>query len=443
MKTGISFIIIILGVVCSSMGQDTIFWKNPSFEGVPQAAQAPPQWESHTFDRGTPPDTQPCQCFGVNAAPYDGKTYVSMTVDGANIWESIGQLLEKPLKAGQTYKTSLHANRSGRYLIQGKKRGDNVNYDKAVVIRLWGGTYDQPFVQLLAETEAVEENDWKPYHLIFTPDSLINYLTLEAYFTRKTYTAYNGNVMIDALSPIITTRKQRPPSYTEAIARGHNYQDIRYKPRDYYVYRTLSQAREQNNQPNNYTNNRPEGQTYFSKERHPGRKGRLSRLELIRQAQHEMEAARGEPEKEKDILLYDEPTIVNNQLNRQQESLKQIPSNAESIDLPYTLRQPLLEKGPGVVDFLYKVDRNLMNELAHLIEMDGRYTLVIAVHAPQQGVRDKIAWDLDIARQELEIPENIITIEQFTGQNTYFKDWLWTPEEQRVMMRLAAKKKTE
>ena len=84
-----------------------------------------------------------------------------------------------------------------------------------------------------------------------------------------------------------------------------------------------------------------------------------------------------------------------------------------------------------------------MNELAHLIEVDSRYTLVIAVHAPQQGVRDKIAWDLDIARQELEIPENIITIEQFTGQNTYFKDWLWTPEEQRVMMRLANRKKAE
>ena len=351
MKTSISCIIIILGVACSLIGQDTIFWKNPSFEGTPQAAKAPPQWESHTFDRGTPPDTQPCQCYGVDAAPYDGMTYISMIVDGSNIWESIGQLLDKPLKRGQTYKTSLYANKSSRYLIQGKKKRDKVNYDKAVVIRLWGGTYDQPFVQLLAETGAVEENDWKPYHLIFTPDSVINYLTLEAYFTRRTYTAYNGNVMIDALSPIITTRKQRPPSYTEAVARGYNYKTIKYKRPDYYVYRTLSQAKEQNNRSNNYTNNRPEGQTYFSKERHAGRKGRLTRLELIRQAQHEMEAARGKPEKEEKILLYDEPTIVDNQLNRQQESLKRIPSNAESVDVPYTIRQPLLEKGPGVVGF--------------------------------------------------------------------------------------------
>lgn len=441
MKTSISCIIFVLGVVCSLIGQDTIFWKNPSFEGIPKAAQAPPQWESHTFDRGTPPDTQPCQCYGVDTAPYDGMSYVSMTVEEANIWESIGQLLEKPLKRGQTYETSFYANRSGQYLVQEKK--NIINYDKAVVIRLWGGTYEQPFIQLLAETQAVEENDWKPYHLIFTPDSLINYLTFETYFIRGTSTAYNGNVMIDALSPIIPTRKQVPPSYAEAVARGHTYRTIQYKRSDYYVYRTVSQPSKLSNRSNKNINNRPEGKTYFSKERHAGRKGRLTRLELIRQAQHEMEAARGKPEKEEKILLYDEPTIVDNQLNRQQESLKRIPSNAESVDVPYTIRQPLLEKGPGVVDFLYKVDRNLMSELAHLIGADGRYTLVIAVHAPQQGVRDKIAWDLDIARQELEIPENIITIEQFTGQNTYFKDWLWTPEEQRVMMRLAAKKKTE
>ena len=58
--------------------------------------------------------------------------------------------------------------------------------------------------ELLAETTPVGHTDWKNYRFKLQPQmDDYDYLQLKVFYVVGTNTAYNGNILIDNLSPII------------------------------------------------------------------------------------------------------------------------------------------------------------------------------------------------------------------------------------------------
>jgi hypothetical protein len=439
-------------------GQNEIQWVNPSFEGTAGPKLVPGGWESHSFEGQSPPDTHPCNCGGVKQVAAEGDTYLGLLVKEENVWESVGQATAQVLEVGYRYQFSVQACRSYRYLHLEASNGLLENHGRAVMLRLWGGTYLEPFTYLLAQTTSIEPRDWTTYDFAFTLEYPVNYLTFEAYFEPGTEEAYNGNVLIDALTPIqkvvyvpdtlstgtATLSVQEDAYYAEAKQEEEVVSPQSASGDEDSPGRFSKKKRKQSSNSyassGSYTGN---GYEYINpKRRHAAEKrNRLNRRELMMVAQQELEAAKKPKAEEKDKpLIYDEESIIEYSKIRQAEALKQMPSNAEAIYVPQEIRDPLVEIGPSLLNYVFQVDKAIMQDLASQMDSSGIYTLIVAVNASQQGVRDKIAWDLEDTRKQMDIGEHLIKVEQYIGQNTYFKDWLWQAEGQRVMMRVVPRK---
>lgn len=397
--------------------QDTLYWQNPSFEGPPVSSAVPDGWESHSFEGNTPPDTQPGS-WGVNVPAQEGGTYISMVAKDNSTWEAVGQPLGDTLESGSVYRFSAYVCKAASLLSGGN------NYNMPLVLRIWGGSYLQPFGQLLATTQAVYSLSWQKMEVEFMPLQAVDYIVLEAYYAPEYRLAYNGSLMLDNLSPIVSSTDrvvelagEKKPHYAQRKRLDERYNYLsRPAPVNVQQPSRASKKRKKRRRKNN-----------------PSRKFQIEQAIARHEADKEQAAQR---EADREVVFTTTTSILDNRRNEQPSILKRLPSNAEATRIAPALRQPLIDIGPEVITRAYTVDRAILEELATLMTADAEHTLILAVRAPQQGARDKVAADLNWIRQELEIPESIITIEQYVGQNTYFKDWLWLPEGQRAMVRV-------
>lgn len=169
----------------------TSFWKaeipltNPSFEHQPEEAIHPRGWDA--CGKYSTPDIQP-GAWGVTSKAADGNHFIGLTVRSDNTWEYLGQTLKRPLKPAGCYRFSLSLAKAMGYS----------GYNKAVKIRIWGGSAKCDRSLLLGETKGINHTDWKKYEFIFAPSKSIKYITIEAYYVGDT--PYKGNVLIDDLS---------------------------------------------------------------------------------------------------------------------------------------------------------------------------------------------------------------------------------------------------
>lgn len=191
-----------------------IYIKNGSFEGVPRAGIAgyngisAPGWidcGQINFPNETPPDIQP-GAFDVSKPAQDGRTYLGLVARINETWESVTQLLEEPMKAGNCYSFDLFLSKSANY-----KSGQNNNpvsrtevvpQNKALVLRVYGGVSPCSKKQILAETELVEHLDWRNYEFEFEAKTDLYYFTLEAFYKTPVLLPYRGNLLIDNISQI-------------------------------------------------------------------------------------------------------------------------------------------------------------------------------------------------------------------------------------------------
>ncbi len=162
---------------------------NASFEGEIQDATTPPGW--HPCEKGTTPDILPGP-WGVRQEPFEGNSFVGLITRDDGTWESIGQRISEPLQASACYNFSLVLAHSKEY----------AGYNKAIKLRIWGGSTSCSKDQLLAETSYINHTEWKRYAFKFLPDRKINYIILEAQFMDGIYFFYRGNVLIDGCSTI-------------------------------------------------------------------------------------------------------------------------------------------------------------------------------------------------------------------------------------------------
>jgi outer membrane protein OmpA-like peptidoglycan-associated protein len=191
--------------------QKVIKLENPSFEDVPQAGRAPQGWIDcgYRFPDETPPDVQPSK-FQVGQPAQHGKTYLGLVVRDNDTWESVTQSLKTPLLKGQPYQFSLSLCKSELYVSKSRTTGKDVNYATPVVVLIWGGTELCAKTEKLAETEPIENEDWKIHPFRLQPQAEYTTITIEAVHKRPTLFPYNGNVLIDNASDLVPILSPSP-----------------------------------------------------------------------------------------------------------------------------------------------------------------------------------------------------------------------------------------
>lgn len=127
-----------------------------------------------------------------------GKTYLTLVVREDDSYETISQKLMGTLKEGKCYSFSISMAKSKTYLSHTKdNQTSKQNFIQPAVLRIWGGNSECDLQELLAESEPVDNTDWKDYNFKIEPSSSYTHITLEAYFKTPTLFGYNGNVCID------------------------------------------------------------------------------------------------------------------------------------------------------------------------------------------------------------------------------------------------------
>jgi outer membrane protein OmpA-like peptidoglycan-associated protein len=183
---------------------EIIYLENPSFEDIPRAGIPPSAW----FDCGpageTPPDVQPYGGFRVTRTPQQGNTYLGLVTRDNNTTEAVGQRLSKPMRQNQCYDFSLYLARSATYESATKRNQTQLfNFNKGVTLRIWVGNSLGERAEMLAHTEVIENTEWEQIKVKLTPTKRdYQYICIEAYYKTPVLFPYNGNILVDNLSPI-------------------------------------------------------------------------------------------------------------------------------------------------------------------------------------------------------------------------------------------------
>lgn len=173
------------------------FFSNPSFEGPPGIAVAPPSW--HAFDEYSTPDTNPVTCDTSLAS--DGETYLTLVTRGEGhefpgTNEIITTSLVQPLEPGKYYRLNVDlASRDD--LGHFTWTEGFVAYTAPVILRIYGSEGVPVKGELLAESAEITHQTWSVYSYILIPQTTATSLNLEAIPAYGSLTW--GNLMLDHL----------------------------------------------------------------------------------------------------------------------------------------------------------------------------------------------------------------------------------------------------
>jgi len=209
------FIGLFLFLGLSLTGQEEfIEIKNGSFEDVPHRGDRFGGGIISWYDCGkvdfpneTPPDIHPKDFWENTTPPSEGKTYLGMVARRNETYESVSQRLTTPLSAGSCYSLNIDLCQSPRYVsgsrgLDGKLDSRSTNFNKPIVLRLWGGSGYCDQRQLLAESIPISHPDWKSYAFKFKANREFRHITVEAFYKTPVLFPYNGHLLIDNLSNI-------------------------------------------------------------------------------------------------------------------------------------------------------------------------------------------------------------------------------------------------
>lgn len=170
-----------------SLSAQDIEIKNPSLEGPPRAAAAPPGWAIINNS----PDLLP-GCCAVSKPPSDGNTYSGM-ISNATMEEGIYQKLSASIKGGKAYAFSADLAHPSVYFGQKTCLGGFVVY---------AANAPGAKEEVLWKSPAFDHADWKRYRIEFTPTKDYAYIMLCNYFI-PCRDGKLGAVLVDNLSPYL------------------------------------------------------------------------------------------------------------------------------------------------------------------------------------------------------------------------------------------------
>ena len=183
---------------------ETIHLKNPSFEDYPRAGRVPEGWRDCGFPEESPADTHPSGAFDIVKYPADENTYLGLVTRDNDTWERVSQKLVTPIKAGQCYIFKLALCRSELYVSASRLSGKQANYTQPIKLKIWGGDAFCDKKEALGESPLVEHTDWEDYIFTFYPNNNHTYLMLEAFYKEPILNPYNGNLLLDNASSIVS-----------------------------------------------------------------------------------------------------------------------------------------------------------------------------------------------------------------------------------------------
>ena len=181
---------------------DTIFLKNPSFEGIPRTGLMPKGWTNCNENPEKLPDVHPSGVHGVNKRAVNGDTYIALLTDENGTLEKISQALTTPLKAEQCYFFKLSLCRTSQYKSTTRILAEEKDYSSPIKLTIWGGNDACQKVEKLAESNQVDNTNWLDYVFTFQPKKGYTYLIVEAGSDDAVLSTTNGHVLIDNATPI-------------------------------------------------------------------------------------------------------------------------------------------------------------------------------------------------------------------------------------------------
>ncbi len=181
---------------------DVIHFVNPSFEDLPKSGDAPVGWYDCGKTGETPPDVQP-GFYSVNKPPKHGDTYLGLVVRDNDTWEAVAQRLSKPIAVNHCYDFTVDICRSEIYVSASKTTGQQANYTRPCRLLIWGGYGFCDKKELLYQSAEVTHDRWLTTPVRLAPkNGSYTHLLFEAYYMQPTLFAYNGNILLDNLTPI-------------------------------------------------------------------------------------------------------------------------------------------------------------------------------------------------------------------------------------------------
>jgi hypothetical protein len=190
--------------------QDTIIMlKNAGFEEAPkqggQTLEIIQDWSDCgkiKFPDESPPDIHPNGYWENHLSAHQGKTYLGIVVRDNGSYEGVGQKCSSYLLKGHKYEMSVYLAQSPNYKSASRSFRVMVNFTTPTVIRIWGSSNDCQEEELLYESPPIDHKEWKEYKFWFRPKSNLNTLKFSAYYKINTIVAYNGHILLDAISDI-------------------------------------------------------------------------------------------------------------------------------------------------------------------------------------------------------------------------------------------------
>lgn len=162
--------------------------ENSSFEGRPSSDVAPTDW-SPCGDRSTP-DILP-GAWDVTLPAASGNTYLGLVARSDGSVEAVQQKLVSPLRKNTCYQFSVFLALSNKY----------AGFNQPICLKMYGGNSSCKKQQELIKTPPVMNYGWIEYSFQFFANDDYEYFYLEAGFVDAMLFPYNGNILIDRISP--------------------------------------------------------------------------------------------------------------------------------------------------------------------------------------------------------------------------------------------------
>jgi len=198
----LGFIPVLFFPFCLAAQSNLIHFVNASFEDLPKSGEAPVGWYDCGKVTESPPDIQP-GFFSVSKPASHGDTYLGLVARDNDTWEAVAQRLSRPLKANNCYEMTIDLCRSEIYISLSRTTGQQTNYTRPLKLIIWGGYGFCDKREVLWESADITHHRWLPANIRLAPKKGdYTHLIFEAYYIQPNLFAYNGNILVDNVSPI-------------------------------------------------------------------------------------------------------------------------------------------------------------------------------------------------------------------------------------------------
>ena len=198
------------------IAQSFITIENASFEtGIAQRGKRGgqvPGWIDCGPRNETAPDvhSELSDFFGVMHSAAEGINFLMLVTRDNNTQEILSAPLPQPLLKDSTYLLSVFLARPPTCVSRSKKFNVFMEYNRGVVLRLFGAKRGCDPKQLLAESPVITDTDWNEHQFLLLPENDYKYLLIQAYYENEQTAPYNGSILLDNIKLVNNNDRHQP-----------------------------------------------------------------------------------------------------------------------------------------------------------------------------------------------------------------------------------------